>query len=131
MLSISDNFISSGDVIAHSISINNISDISKILSSLLSINFIKSVKSVSIEELDNKRVGEALPEIYVDLDMLFRERHIYAHEIASAGKIDLEYIDIITHAGLLFMYASAEIIEACILDDSHLSDGNDSIIILN
>lgn len=103
--------ITKGDLISHTLSINNISSIDEILSSLLGIDFWPSLQVNPALDDDDTPLSEFNPNLYDHLEELFSYRHMFAHELANDVYIEIDDVDYFLSIGLLFMYVTEEMID--------------------
>jgi len=70
-----------GQFVAHSLSFNNFEDVTEAFSAILDSKFLETLKKQSYEDGTPILEDEAL--FFEKMDALFRERHIFSHELAD------------------------------------------------
>ncbi|PSB00848.1 lysozyme inhibitor LprI family protein [Merismopedia glauca] len=73
--------ITLGEFVAHSLSFNNFEDVTEAFSAILDCNFSDLLKQQSDSE-GNDIIGDRAV-FFQKIDVLFRERHIFSHELAD------------------------------------------------
>jgi uncharacterized protein YecT (DUF1311 family) len=105
-----------GDLIANSLSINNIDQITSIIETLIAKPFRKNVSEICDRwqvEIENKPkipIIEDIEEIYKILAKLFYVRHILTHEIPRSKLYELDDIDAFFKASTEFLRATEELV---------------------
>jgi hypothetical protein len=79
--------ISLGDVVAHLLPISSFDDINRHMSALMGHAYFERVKTTAIGK-EAPTLEAATPRARADLDELFKDRHIFAHEAATTHTID-------------------------------------------
>ncbi|MCG6232257.1 HEPN domain-containing protein [Vibrio furnissii] len=109
-----DPSVTKGDLVAHTISINNLSSLNKILSELLDIDFWESLQVNEVLDDEDTLLRDFNPNLFEDIESLFSFRHMFAHELASDVYIELDDVDYFVSAGFLLIHVSEELIETCL-----------------
>ncbi|NQZ50400.1 MAG: hypothetical protein HRT95_09530 [Moritella sp.] len=112
-----DSAVSKGDLIAHSVRLNTISDIDSLLSCVLGIDFWPSIQINNVLDDESLTLAEYNPDLFDDLERLFSFRHMFAHELASDVYIEIDDVDYFVSAGFLFMHVTEEMIDTCLFGD--------------
>ncbi|EEZ86467.1 hypothetical protein VME_36250 [Vibrio harveyi 1DA3] len=116
-----DPSVTKGDLVSHTISINNFSSLNGILSELLTIDFGESLQINQVLDDEDTILRDFNPSLFEDVETLFSFRHMFAHELASDIYIELDDVDYFVSAGFLLIHASEELIDACISSEGFVA----------
>jgi uncharacterized protein YecT (DUF1311 family) len=106
--------ISLGDLISHLLSINNLDDLNAHISKLTEQDFLACLKTVhdrwavEVKKEPRKPIIDDPAEVLSGLKRCFELRHIFAHEMASAAKVEKQEIERCFNAGVTFLRAMVE-----------------------
>lgn len=113
--------ITKGDLVAHTVSINNLSAIDEMLSSLLGVDFWPSLQINPVLDDEDTPLSEFNPNLFSDIEELFSYRHMFAHELANDVYIELDDVDYFISAGFLLIHVAEEMIETCLYGEEYVA----------
>ena len=111
-----DNLVSKGDLISHTISINNLNLLNDYFSILLDIDFLETIKISPVSDDIDIPVNEYNSDFFADISLLFEYRNMFAHELASDIYVDLDGVDYLVSVGFLFIHITEEIVDCCLFE---------------
>lgn len=107
--------LSLGEFIAHLVSINNLNDLSSTMTKLMGEPFLERIKTVKTDlysdnytSLDEEGLGASLCE---GLSELFKQRHIFAHELATKVPVSIPRVIYCSSTAFVFMYATETLVQ--------------------
>jgi len=108
-----------GEYVSHLLPGNNLDKINDIMTTILGEPFLEKVKSIKIDYFgDKKPVSlddiKMASRVVTDIQSLFKQRHIFAHELNSKHAFNINHLMQISSASVYLIEATEAIVENAI-----------------
>jgi hypothetical protein len=105
--------VSIGEFISHLVSVNNLEDMHRGFTTLIEKDFLEELNKIEDETI-GKTIGEVADRLYEDIRWMFRDRHIYCHEVATRVQPRIVEAQSYVGATLVFTYAIEKMLQELI-----------------